>query len=93
MTAMEADASAPVSGRASYYDGVSAARHQVTVELTPTGLRVHGTDGKLFAEWPFDALESLSAPGVTVRAQVLPGSARPYGSHQMPQCPRHQRRC
>jgi len=79
MTAMEADASAPVSGRASYYDGVSAARHQVTVELTPTGLRVHGTDGKLFAEWPFDALESLSAPDDVLRlgrAQSRAGAAR-----------------
>jgi hypothetical protein len=67
MTATEADASAPVSGRAIYYDGVSAARYEVTVELASTALRVHGPDGKLFAEWPFDALESLSAPDDVLR--------------------------
>jgi hypothetical protein len=67
MTATEADASAPVSGRAIYYDGVSAARHEVAVELASTALRVHGPDGKLFAEWPFDALESLSAPDDVLR--------------------------
>lgn len=39
----------------SYYDGLSAQRHPVTLVVTPEGLRIARADGQTMV-WPFDAL-------------------------------------
>jgi predicted Zn-dependent protease len=67
MSAPEDERSKPVRGPAVYYDGVTAARHDVTVDLGSQGLRIEGADGTLLAEWPYNALETLSAPEDVLR--------------------------
>jgi Zn-dependent protease with chaperone function len=67
MRAPDAEPPAPVSGNAIYYDGVTAARHDVTVELASDALRIRDPHGAMLAEWPFDALESHSSPDHLLR--------------------------
>jgi Zn-dependent protease with chaperone function len=55
------------SGIGIYFDGTSAARHQVTVELADTALRIRAADGKLIDEWGYDQIEPLSAPEGVLR--------------------------
>jgi len=55
------------AGSGIYYDGVTAARHEVTVELGVSALRIHAADGSVLAEWPYDQLEPLSAPDGVLR--------------------------
>jgi Zn-dependent protease with chaperone function len=62
MNAPDAQTLLPVSGRGVFYDGRTAAHHDVTVELAPQTLRMHAEDGSVLAEWPYDALETHSAP-------------------------------
>jgi len=50
------------TGRASYFDGVTSARHDVTVTLAVSALQIHSTDGRLLAEWPYGELEAIAAP-------------------------------
>src|SRR5258705_10497519 len=50
------------SGPAIFFDGVTSARHGVTVELGTNTLLVRAHDGRALAEWPFDEIEELSAP-------------------------------
>ena len=62
MNAPHAQTLLPVSGRGIFYDGRTAAHHDVAIELAPQTLRMHAGDGSVLAEWPYDALETLSAP-------------------------------
>jgi Zn-dependent protease with chaperone function len=62
MNAPDVQALLPVSGRGVFYDGRTAAHHDVTVELAPQTLRIHADEGSILAEWPYDALETHSAP-------------------------------
>lgn len=55
------------SGRASYFDGVTSARYDVTVKLGVSALQIHATDGQTLAEWPYNEIESLSAPSGLLR--------------------------
>jgi predicted Zn-dependent protease len=66
MNAPDIDVST-VSGRGIFFDGLTAARHDVVVELAPLTLRVHGTGGRVLAEWPYDQLETLSSPDDVLR--------------------------
>jgi hypothetical protein len=56
-----------ITGRGSFFDGATSARHDVTVELAPQLLRILGPDGTALAEWPYDQLETLSAPDDVLR--------------------------
>lgn len=49
------------SGPAVYFDGKTTARHEVTVELTPSALEVRGTDGSVMARWPYGELQQSSS--------------------------------
>jgi Zn-dependent protease with chaperone function len=49
-------------GQASYFDGVTSARHDVTVTLGASALQIQTSNGDLMAEWPYNELESISAP-------------------------------
>jgi hypothetical protein len=60
------DASA-VCGRGIFFDGATSARHDVVVELAPSSVRVHGSDGRMLVEWPYDQLETLSSPDGVLR--------------------------
>lgn len=55
------------SGQASYFDGVTSARHDVTVTLGPSTLQIQAADGRILAEWPYGEIEALSAPDGLLR--------------------------
>jgi Zn-dependent protease with chaperone function len=59
--------SSNVRGRGIFFDGSTTARHDVVVELAPRTLRVHGVDGGVLAQWPYDELETLSSPDDVLR--------------------------
>jgi hypothetical protein len=50
-----------ISGPGIFYDGVTTARHNVTVEPDPAALRIRAADGSTVAEWPYDEIEALSS--------------------------------
>jgi len=50
------------TGPASYFDGVTSARHDVMVTLGVSALQIHSSDGQTLAEWPYSELESIPAP-------------------------------
>jgi len=50
------------SGQATYFDGVTSARHDVTVTLGASALQILGSDGQMLAEWPYAELESIPLP-------------------------------
>jgi Zn-dependent protease with chaperone function len=56
-----------ISGRGIFFDGLTAAHHDVVVELAPMTLRVHGSNGGVLAEWPYDQLETRSSPDDVLR--------------------------
>jgi peptidase M48-like protein len=61
------NASMMTTGRGSFFDGATTARHDVTVELAPQGLRILGPDGAALADWPYDQLETIAAPDDVLR--------------------------
>ena len=54
-------------GTATFFDGKTAARHEVAVDLGATTLRIRDADSQLLAEWPYDEIESRSAPDRVLR--------------------------
>jgi len=52
---------------ATFFDGVTSARHAVTVEAAPEALRIRGADGAAIDEWPYGDLRALSAPDDVLR--------------------------
>ena len=50
-----------------YFDGVSSARHAVTVEATGDGVRIRGADGAAIADWAYAALRAMSSPDDVLR--------------------------
>jgi Zn-dependent protease with chaperone function len=50
------------TGPAVYFDGITAARHVVTVVCMPSGLDIRGTDGRVIAHWLYGRLAHLNAP-------------------------------
>src|SRR3954467_13526966 len=55
------------SGAGIYYDGVTSAQQQVTIELEPAGLKIVAPDGAVLAQWQYSEIESLSAPDHVLR--------------------------
>jgi Zn-dependent protease with chaperone function len=55
------------TGPGIFFDGSTTARHDVTVELAREALRIRAADGARLAEWPYDELETLSAPDDVLR--------------------------
>jgi Zn-dependent protease with chaperone function len=55
------------SGAGIYFDGVTSARHDVTVAAEPEGLRILDATGALIAQWPYDELRAMSAPDDVLR--------------------------
>jgi Zn-dependent protease with chaperone function len=55
------------SGTGIFYDGATSARHDVTVEPATAALRIRAADGNTLAEWPYDEIETLSAPDGVLR--------------------------
>jgi Zn-dependent protease with chaperone function len=49
------------SGPAIYFDGMTSARHDVTVEATPEGLLIRSPDGVLIDGWRYGELRAMSA--------------------------------
>ncbi len=54
-------------GTGVYFDGITSARHDVAVVLTPSSLQISGRDGSPLAEWPYDEIEGLAAPDNVLR--------------------------
>lgn len=48
------------SGVGTFFDGVTGARHDVTIDLAPIALRVLSTSGAVLAEWPYSEIERVS---------------------------------
>ncbi|MBM3527105.1 MAG: M48 family metallopeptidase [Alphaproteobacteria bacterium] len=55
------------TGPAIYFDGLTSARHDVTVEATPEVLRIRAADGAEIAEWRYQDLRHQSAPDHVLR--------------------------
>lgn len=55
------------TGSGIFFDGMTSARRDVTVEAAPDALRISGTDGALIAEWPYPELVGLAAPNDVLR--------------------------
>jgi len=55
------------SGAGIYFDGVTSARRDVVVALTPSGLQISDRDGRARTEWPYDEIEGLAAPDSVLR--------------------------
>jgi Zn-dependent protease with chaperone function len=53
---------AGLASRAIYFDGVTAARHEVMIELTDNGVLIRDLFDRKIDEWPFPRLKHLSAP-------------------------------
>jgi Zn-dependent protease with chaperone function len=58
---------AGLASAAVYFDGVTAARHDVTVELNERGVVILGRNGELFDQWTYPRLKHLSAPAHVFR--------------------------
>ena len=56
-----------IAGRGIFFDGLTAARHDVAVELAPDALRLRAADGTVLAEWRYGEIESLSSPENVLR--------------------------
>jgi Zn-dependent protease with chaperone function len=54
-------------GAGIFFDGTSSARHSVTVEAAPEGVRIRGADGATIAQWPYGELAAQSAPDHLLR--------------------------
>lgn len=54
-------------GPAYYFDGATAARHDVTVSCTASGLDIHDAGGHALARWPYDRLAHVNAPADIMR--------------------------
>jgi Zn-dependent protease with chaperone function len=50
-----------------FFDGVSSARHAVTVEAAADGIHIRGTDGAVTADWLYPTLRAMSAPDGVLR--------------------------
>ena len=55
------------SGPAVYFDGITSARHLVTVICAPEGLVIKDRGGIPIAQWPYDRLAQHNAPGHVFR--------------------------
>ena len=55
------------SGAGIYFDGLTSARSAVVVELAAAGLQISDRDGRARAKWPYDEIESLTAPDNILR--------------------------
>jgi Zn-dependent protease with chaperone function len=55
------------SGPGIFFDGATSARRGVSVELELDVLRIRAADGAVLAEWPYDRLETVSAPAGVLR--------------------------
>jgi Zn-dependent protease with chaperone function len=53
---------APRSASAIYFDGITSARHNVTVTCAPSVVEIRDPDGNPIAEWPYHRLAHLNAP-------------------------------
>jgi Zn-dependent protease with chaperone function len=53
---------AGMASAAVYFDGVTAARHDVTIELTERAVIIRDKLGGMVDEWPYPRLKHLSAP-------------------------------
>ena len=63
-------------GRGVYFDGITSARHEVTVELTPETLLIVDARGDDLAEWPYSDIEHLLAPKHILRLAAVGEPAR-----------------
>ena len=55
------------SGAGIYFDGMTSARHDVAVVLSPDALQIAGGDGRWLAAWTYDELEEMAAPANVLR--------------------------
>lgn len=56
-----------ISGSGVYFDGVTSARQDASVELASAALRIRSHRGDLLAEWPYAEVEQKLAPDAVLR--------------------------
>jgi Zn-dependent protease with chaperone function len=56
-----------ISGPGIFYDGMTASRHEASVELDPAMLNIRAAEGHLLARWPYGEIEELAAPDGLLR--------------------------
>ncbi|PCI38023.1 MAG: hypothetical protein COB46_12315 [Rhodospirillaceae bacterium] len=61
---------------ATYYDGRTAVRHDVTVQLYAEALDILGADGQVIEQWPYQAISLSDQGGGTTRLVVEDSEAR-----------------
>ena len=69
--------------RGDFYDGKSAARHEVWVEVKSYGLEIVGDGAKLLATWPLEELEAAEM-GQLLSEQELGGTLMTERRGQLP---------
>ncbi len=55
------------TGTGVYFDGLTSARRDVSVEAAVDALRIRSADGALIAEWPYAELTAVSSPDDVLR--------------------------
>src|SRR5262245_34425832 len=60
-------------GTGTFLDGVTSARHDVTIEFAAAGLQIRSADGRVLALWAYDSIERVSGPEGVLRV-ALAGS-------------------
>lgn len=63
-------------GTGIYFDGITSARREVTVELTPETLLIVDSRGDDLAEWPYSDIQHLLAPKHILRLATIGEPAR-----------------
>src|SRR5262245_26941207 len=61
------------TGTGTFLDGVTSARHDVTIEFAAAGLQIRGADGRVLALWAYDSIERVPGPEGVLRV-ALAGS-------------------
>jgi Zn-dependent protease with chaperone function len=51
------------TGTAVYFDGITSARHEVTIDLADKGVVIRDRDGSIIDKWSYPRLKHLNAPG------------------------------
>lgn len=67
--------SAGLASAAVYFDGVTAARHEVALELSDRAVIIRDRHGRMVDEWPYPRLKHLSAPAHIFRVGLRKSSS------------------
>jgi len=75
---MDKDAPYKIAGKATYHDGLTAARHEIGISLTPWSLVLIGKGSAVISEWPYKDIRLAEevTQGRPTRLKVMGQDAR-----------------